>query len=267
MTGRQLAERLEWPPSKVSKLETGKQTPSDADITSWAEVTGAGGEVTSALLASLHTLESRHAEWQRVLRGGMRHHQDEWGDLERRADILRVFEPVYIPGLIQTPAYARARMAEAIAAHGLPNDVDEAVRARMARQEVLYDSRKRFHLVITEAALRYRLCAPEAMLGQLDRIVAASTLPNVRLGVIGFGTTYVTAPKHGFWLFGSERVLVETFTAELNLAQPHEIEVYSRVFRSLAGMASYGSEMRAIVTQVMDDLRAAMPDTGNLPQE
>ncbi|GAA0989951.1 helix-turn-helix transcriptional regulator [Acrocarpospora macrocephala] len=260
LTGRELAEALGWPPSKVSKLETGKQTPTEQDFMGWVEATGASGEDRDSLLAALRTLESRHAEWQRVLRGGMRHHQSEWGEHEQRAGLLRVFEPCYIPGLVQTPGYARARVAEAISMHGLANDIDEAVRARMLRQEALYDSRKRFHLVVSEAALRYRLCSPEVMLGQLDRLVTASTLPNVRLGVIGFDTAYVTAPKHGFWLFDSERVLVETFTAELNLAQPHEIEAYSRIFRSLAGMASYGSDMRAIVTRVMEDLRAGLPD-------
>ncbi|MFI6705454.1 helix-turn-helix domain-containing protein [Nonomuraea sp. NPDC050478] len=259
LTGRQLAELLAWPHSKVSKLETGKQTPSDADITSWTEATGASAEKRLALLASLHTLESRHAEWERVLRGGMSHHQSEWGDAERRAGLLRVFEPVYIPGLLQTAEYARGRMAEGIAMHNLPNDIGEAVQARMARQQVLYDPGKRFQFVITEAALRYRLCPPEVMVPQLDRLVAASTLPNVRLGVIGFETTLVTAPKHGFWIFDNNLVMVETFTAELHLAQPPEIERYAQVFRSLAGIASYGQAARALLMKVMEDLSRSLP--------
>ncbi|MGR6924549.1 helix-turn-helix domain-containing protein [[Actinomadura] parvosata] len=267
LTGRQLAELLAWPHSKVSKLETGRQTPSDADIGSWAEATGATEEERLALLASLHTLESRHAEWQRVLRGGMSHHQNEWGDAERRAGLLRVFEPVYIPGLLQTAEYARARMAEAIAMHNLPNDIEEAMQARMTRQQILYDPGKRFQFVVTEAALRYRLCAPEVMVPQLDRLVAASTLPNVRLGVIGFGTAYVTAPKHGFWIFDNDLVMVETFTAELHLAQPPEIEQYARVFRSLAGMASYGQAARALITNVMEDLSRLLPADEIEPEE
>ena len=49
----------------------------------------------------------------------------------------------------------------------MPNDIDEAVRARVRRQEMLYRPDKRFQFVLTEATLRYRLCAPEVMLGQL----------------------------------------------------------------------------------------------------
>src|SRR6266702_4533037 len=60
LTGKQLAESLSWPASKVSKLENGRQTPTDADIRNWAATTESDSE-TEALLASLHTLEVQHA--------------------------------------------------------------------------------------------------------------------------------------------------------------------------------------------------------------
>ena len=69
-TGKQLAESLSWPPSKVSKLENGRQTPTDDDVRDWTRTTGSEAE-TEALLASLHTLEVQHAEWQRVLKAGL----------------------------------------------------------------------------------------------------------------------------------------------------------------------------------------------------
>src|SRR5262249_35599255 len=55
-SGRQLAELLSWPSSKVSKLENGRQTPSDHDIRGWTRATNSEAE-TEGLLASLHTLE------------------------------------------------------------------------------------------------------------------------------------------------------------------------------------------------------------------
>ena len=61
LSGRQLAEALSWPPSKVSKLENGRQTPSDDDIRSWTQATNGHSEA-DALLASLHTLEVQHAQ-------------------------------------------------------------------------------------------------------------------------------------------------------------------------------------------------------------
>ena len=38
--------------------------------------------------------------------------------------------------------------------------------------------------------------------------------------IIGFETQYATSPRHGFWLYDDERVLIETFSASLDLRQP-----------------------------------------------
>lgn len=262
LTGRQLAESLAWPPSKVSKLENGHQTPTDEDVRGWTRTTGSGGEA-EALLASLHTLEVQHAEWQRQFKTGLRPHQNEIADLDAKTRLFRVFESTVIPGLLQTGEYARSRFAQGITMFKAPNDIDEAVRARAQRQEILYRSDKRFHFVLTEAALRFRLCTPEVMLGQLDRLVSLSALPNMKLGIIGFETQYVVAPWHGFWLLDNDRVMVETFSAELNLAQPQEIGLYGSVFESLAGVASYGRAARSIITRVIDDLASEPPEDGS----
>jgi transcriptional regulator with XRE-family HTH domain len=258
LSGRQLADELSWPPSKVSKLENAHQTPSDDDIRDWTRATNGQAEA-EALLASLHTLEVQHAEWRRILRAGMRPHQNELAELDQKTRLFRAFEATVIPGLLQTAEYARARFAEGSRVLGLPNDIDEAVRGRIRRQEILYRLDKRFHFVLTEAALRMRLCPPEVMLGQLDRLVTFSALPNVRLGIIGFETRYATAPWHGFWLYDNDRVLVETYSAALNLAQPQEIALYRSVFDELAAVASYGRPARAIITRVTDDLVGQLP--------
>ncbi|WP_322760950.1 helix-turn-helix transcriptional regulator [Frankia sp. Cr2] len=255
LTGRQLADAASWPASKISKLENGRQTPTDEDVYTWTRVTDAGGEA-EGLLASLHTLELQHAEWRRQLAPGLRPHQDELTQLDEKTRLFRVFEPTFVPGLLQTAEYARARFAQSITVFKVPNDIDDAVRARVQRQEMLYRSDKRFHFVLTEATLRYRLCATDVMMAQLDRLVSLSALRNVRLGVIGFDTRYVVAPTHGFWLLDHERVMVETFSAELNLAQPQEIEFYGGIFDQLAAVASYGGVARAIITRVLDDLAA-----------
>ena len=252
-SGRQLAESLSWPPSKVSKLENGRQTPSDDDIQAWTRVTDGEAE-TEALLASLHTLEVQHAEWRRILRTGLKPHQQELIEWDQKTKLLRVFEATVIPGLLQTAEYARARFAEGIRRLKVSNDINEAVAARVQRQEVLYRPDKRFHFVLTEAALRFRLCPPEVMLGQLDRLISFSQLPNVRLGIIGFETQYATSPWHGFWLYDNDRVLVETFSAALDLRQPQEIELYGNAFEQLAAVASYTRSARAIINRVIEDL-------------
>jgi transcriptional regulator with XRE-family HTH domain len=258
ITGRELAESLSWPASKVSKLENGRQAPSVQDIRDWTRITGSESEAES-LLAALHTLEIQHAEWQSQLRQGLRPLQQQVAEIDARTRSFRVFDPSTIPGILQTAEYARARFAEAAMLFGAPNDVDYAVRARMERQELLYRRDKQFHFVITEATLRYRRSSLEVQLAQLDRLMSLSALPNVKLGIIGFETQFVVGPWHAFWLRDDRRVTIETFSAELNLAQPQEIELYASIFEQMAAVASYGRTARGIIMRVIDDLAAAIP--------
>ena len=262
LTGRELAGQLSWPASKISKLENGRQTPTDGDLRAWANATGAE-RVVAELVASLHTLESQHAEWRRQLRGGLRSHQVELARLDEKTKLFRALESTFIPGLLQTAEYARARFAQSIRVLKVPNDVDEAVRVRLQRQEILYQSDKRFHFLLTEAVLRYRLCPVEVMLAQLDRLVALSAMRNVRLGIIPFETPYSVAPAHGFWLLDEDLVIVETFSAELHLAQPPEIALYSAIFDRLAAIASYGRDARAVITRVIEDLSGTAARDGD----
>jgi len=262
LTGDKLAERLSWPQSKISKLENARQAPTEDDIRAWCSACGLEGE-TDELLAALRTLESRHAEWRRLLAGGTSGHQNVWGAWEAAARIIRIFELTVVPGLLQTGEYARSILADVISSYQTTNDIDQAVAARLARQQILYDPRKQFHFVITEAVLRYRFSPPAVMLGQLDRLISATAMTNVRLGIIGFGTRYNRVPNHGFYLLDDKRVLVETVSAELNLEQPAEIDVYGKEFNQLARIASYGTEARSIINRVIEELRIELDAQGS----
>lgn len=253
LTGTQLAESLAWPQSKVSKLETARQTPTADDIRRWTQATGSDAHA-GELLTALQTLEAQHAEWQRVLNPGLQSHQKKLSDLDAKTRLFRVFEATVIPGLLQTADYARERLAQGVILYGASNDINDAVHVRMRRQDLLYREDKRFHFVVTEAALRLRLSGPRVMLAQLDRLVSLSTLPNVRIGIIGSGTQYVVGPWHGFWLRDNAQVLVETFSAELNLVQAPEIELYGKVFEQFAAAACYGRSARKIIGNVAAEL-------------
>ena len=262
LSGKELAESLSWVGSKISKIENGKQTPTDDDIKEWTRATSSEDQ-TASLLAALHNLELQHAEWQRVLKTGMKSHQLTLSQLDERTKFYRGFENTVIPGLTQTPEYARARFAQVVMVHKVPNDINEAVKVRMQRQEMLYRPDKRFHFVITEAALRYRLVSPDIMIGQLDRLMAMTSMRNVKLGIIDFKTQYVTDPRHGFWVYDDHLVQFESYSAEINLRQPQEIELYSGIFEHLAAVASYGSEARAIISRVMHELAGETEDSGS----
>lgn len=257
LTGRRLAELNGWHPSKISKIENGRQTPSEANLRAWARACGRP-ELADELIATLRTLETHYVEYRRMFRTGMTARQQAWADLETETTVIRNFETAVVPGLLQTPEYARFRLREGIAYDDSPDDLDDAVAARMQRQQVLYRTGKKFHFVLAEAALRTRLCPPEVMAGQLDRLVTLSTVPTLRFGVISFEEAFPQAPLHGFWIFDERVVMVENLTAELSLTQPGEIERYLRIFGGLAGVARYGPQARAIVTRALADIASSM---------
>jgi len=259
LRGKDLAESLHWQPSKVSKIERGKQTPTERDIRQWTDACGAS-DAAPQLTDSLTRLDRLYAEWRRQLRGGTRARQQASLGIEGGATVVRAFEPVTIPGLLQTTEYARHRLAEVIDLYELPNDIDEGVAQRMQRQHILYQPGRGFHFVITEAALRMQVCPIDVLAGQLDRLLALTgATRNVRLGVLPLERTMPLAPLHGFWIFDAERVLVETFSAELTLNQADEINMYRKVFDRLAGGAVHGSEARHVLAKVASELDTPSP--------
>ncbi len=255
LTGRQLAAAHRWHPSKISKIEGGKQTPSDDDIDAWARACG-HPELAPELIASLRTLEGQYVEFRRMFRAGQRATQDAIAEIEAGSESVRNFENVFVPGLLQTPEYARYRLAENLKEIGAADDVDEAVGARMQRQQVLYRPGRRFHFVITEAVLRYRLCPPEALAGQLDRLVSLTTLTTIKFGVIPFERQMPVAPVHGFYVYDDRVVHVEHLTAELKLSQPSEVATYVAFFNRLAEAARYRADARVLITRALADLMA-----------
>lgn len=255
LSGRALAGRLSWPQSKISKLETGRQTPTRADLQTWCTALDTTGELAD-LIRQLNALETLYGEYRQELRAGLDAMQRTVSDTEQRAHTIRAFDPALIPGLLQTPDYARTRIVEAAGFFGIGTDVDAVVAERMARQALLYDSKRRFHFVITEAALRYAVAPPDVMLAQVDRLISIASLRTVRLGIVGFDARPGYAPMHGWWIYDDEMVRVETILAALTLTQPDEIAMYRRAFDLLAASAVHGAEARRLLTQAADRLAA-----------
>ncbi|MEU4332988.1 Scr1 family TA system antitoxin-like transcriptional regulator, partial [Nonomuraea dietziae] len=112
LNGKEFAERLGWIATKVSKIEHGKQTPTEDDVRAWADATAAPADQAKLLLAQVRHLNEEYAEWRRQLRIGLSARQAKFGEVEASSELVRNFEPAVIPGLLQTPAYARHIMAQ-----------------------------------------------------------------------------------------------------------------------------------------------------------
>jgi transcriptional regulator with XRE-family HTH domain len=253
LSGKQLAELLGWPASKVSRLEHGVQTASVADVEAWATVLGIDRRVRDLLVEDLRSLRVEYATWRRQTRSGLADRQRVGHVIEDGTSLQRTFQSALVPGLLQTSDYARAVFAGVADIYG-KTDVEAAVRARMERQDALYLPERSNVFVVTEGALRTRIGSPAVHRAQLARLQALDSSDTVELAVLTWSSPVVRAPLHGFVMFDDRLVLVETFTAELALREPDDIALYARLFDLYSEAALHGAEATAFIARIAREL-------------
>jgi hypothetical protein len=158
-------------------------------------------------------------------------------------------------GLAQTPAYAAAmfRLGRAV---GPVENLEEVVAARIARQAVLDDESKQFHLVMGETALRRRLIAPSEMLDQITRVRLIAARPHVDVGVIPFAGPERAHQYHGFAVLGDPDVdddalmLAETVTRALVIRDADEIRQVIEHFNTLQDSAVRGGDLNSLLQEI-----------------
>jgi transcriptional regulator with XRE-family HTH domain len=253
MTGRELAAQCGWQPSKVSKIEYGRQTPSEADIRDWCIACGFPSEIPD-LIAAVRSIDAQVVDWRRSLKEGTRRRQRANVSAYEKTTLFRIWEPAVVPGLLQIPEYARGVLTTVIDFYGIPDDVDEGVDARLAAQSVLARGDRRFLLLVGEAALHTRVGDASVMLGQLDRLLEAMRMPRISLGVVPQAAPYLVPRNNGFTIYDNRVVTVATYTAELTLTQRHEVATYERAFDRLQALAVRGSAAKNMIKSAVRDL-------------
>lgn len=239
LTVRELAERCGWPFSKVSKLENGRQTASAADLESWAAAVGKA-DVAAELVGKLKGLESTYRSWRRQLAGGHRVVQDALGAQHEKTRTFQAFSGTIVPGIFQTAEYARNVLARYAELHGATRDIEAGVASRLRRQEGLYSLERRYRVLIWEAALHVRICPPDVLRAQLDRLLSVNGLSTVELGIIPLSADVRLAAGDDFWVYDGALVIVETWHTEMWLDSPDDVALYSKVWDTLASSAAYG---------------------------
>jgi transcriptional regulator with XRE-family HTH domain len=252
LTGRDLAGLAGWHSSKVSKIEYGKQNPSEDDIRAWCRITAADKQVPD-LIATVRNIESMYVEWRRMLSVGTRRRQNASRRLESNTKLMRWYEPLLVPGILQTGEYASEVMRRVIEFYDVPDDLDAGVAERMERQKILYRGDHHFHFILAQQALNTMVGGVEAMIGQLDRLLAVMSLPRVAFGIIPEHADY-RVPTNQFIIFDNRLVHVETVSAELSINQPREIALYNKAFHQLTEQAVTGSAARTLITSALDRL-------------
>lgn len=248
LTVRQLAERCGWAPSKISKLENAKQTATGADLDAWAA--GVGRPETAAeLRGRLQGLESTYRSWKRQLAAGHRAVQDALGAQHEKTRLFQVYSASVVPGVFQTPEYTRGVLNRYADLFGVTRDIEAAVNARLKRQEGLYLPGKRYRVLIGEAALHTRICRPEVLRDQMDRLISVNGLSSVELGVIPLGAEARLAPGDDFWIYDGSLVIVETWHTEMWLDSLDDVALYAKIWDALAEAAVFGHGAHRVLTR------------------
>ncbi|RDI52748.1 helix-turn-helix domain-containing protein [Nocardia mexicana] len=250
LTGSELARLAGWHQTKVSKIEYGKTKPTEADVRAWCTHTGAENQLPD-LIATVRNIEAAYLEWRRLLGTGTKRRQQVSVKLESETQFMRWFEPVLIPGLLQTAEYAEEIIRNVIDFYGVTDDLDEGVSKRLERQRILYQKNHKFHFIISEQALYTTVGSDHVMVGQLDRLHSIFGMPRILLGVIPVMTRY-RVPISNFIMFDNRRVMVENVTAELTITQPREISLYGRAFEALAGQSVTGERARQLIRKALE---------------
>lgn len=255
LTGRALALCTGWQLSKVSRIEHGKQNASEGDIRAWCHHTASEDQAPD-LIATLRHIESMWLEWRRTFHAGAGHPNRRSLPLYEKTKAFRIWHPTVVWGTLQTADYAAATFRQVYDFLDAPNDMDSAVAARMERQQYLYTGDRRFSVILGEQALYTNYGGPEVMCGQLDRLLAVMSLPRLSLGIIPSTAPMDIWPGNSFSLFDDRLVVVETFSAELNVTQPREIALYFKAFSLLQRAAVHGQPARQLITNAMNHYRA-----------
>ncbi|MCX5530256.1 helix-turn-helix domain-containing protein [Streptomyces sp. NBC_00006] len=181
--------------------------------------------------------------------------------LEGAASMIRAYEPHFVPGLLQTEAYARAVFDAGTVGRSRPEEVDRHIDLRMARQSLL-DREDSPHLwvVMDETVLRRPPGGPEVLRGQLDRLIEVTRRPNVTLQIAEFASGPHPGTFGPFTLFRfpvrelPDMVYSEYVTGALYLDARDEVGMHLEVLDHLVAQAA-GAER---TVEILERERAAL---------
>ncbi|MCZ4511305.1 helix-turn-helix transcriptional regulator [Streptomyces sp. ActVer] len=234
------ARLVGWHQSKVSRIETGRSgvKPTDVELLLDAyDVRDA--ELRELLVVLAGSDDNGRHHWWHAYRGLLPSTYSDFISLESQASAMRTLENSVVPGLLQTPEYAREVTLAAV--DGAPDDkVDALVEVRLARQDVLRSNPPlRLSAVLDEAALRRTVGGPGVMARQLEHLGEAAQLPHVRIQVLPFGVGAHVGVTGPFVIFSFpstsdlDVVVLDHLTSSLYLERKEDLQAYSEAFDSL----------------------------------
>jgi transcriptional regulator with XRE-family HTH domain len=242
--------------SKISRLEHGRVSMKQRDLADLLTLYGVTDEAKRADVLRLASQAARPGWWHKygeILPGWF----EFYIGLEAAASRIRIYEMQFVPGLLQTPEYARAVIR---GGHPAASDEEIARRVslRMKRQQILSrPGGPKLWAVVDETALRRRLGGPGVMEAQLDRLIGLAAEPNIALQVVTLQGGYHAAAAGSFSILRfaapelPDVVYLEQLTSALYLDKRRDVDHYSAVMDQLCVQA----ERRVPTTEVLARIR------------
>ncbi|GIE29112.1 transcriptional regulator [Actinoplanes italicus] len=240
LTQQDVSRHFEWHSAKVTRIETARVavTPRDVrDLLTLYNVRDQGYREALVELARMSRERTWWTDYRDIMRPG------NFVGLEAAASAVRTWEPVIVPGLLQTAAYMRSLMRS-----GRPDDpqehIERRINLRLTRQGRLRSERPlEFSAFIDESVVRRVIGGEDVMAEQLKHLIEVSKLPNVFLRILPF-----TAGEHLF-LSGPATLLefretthmdvvyMEGLAGDLYEEQPDMVDSYRQEFERLSAKA------------------------------
>jgi transcriptional regulator with XRE-family HTH domain len=276
LSHREVTSEMDWSPSKLSRIEAGTVAVSTNDLRALLnlyQVTDRG-KVTD--LVDIARKARERSPWWSQYRNVASAELISLCGYESSARVLRNFEPLLLPGLLQTEEYARALFRHLRGSKD-PRRIDALVSLRLHRQELLADRDDRSqHFLIDEAAIRRVIGGPAVMQKQLRRLKGAMRNPGTTIRIVPFSLGMYRGLRVPYVIFEFEDPQDETILYLENPAQesvfleeagqPEGDEgvqtpgIYLEMFFELEHVVSE-AETIAILDDAIDRLATAPPRT------
>lgn len=241
LTRDQAAERTRLDPSSIWRLETAKNRPQRRTVLTLLDLYGITDAADQAHYVEL-LAKSNELGWLAPFEESLPEDYQTYISFESDASRLTGFESAFVPGLLQTPDYARAVIR---GVHPIlqEDEVHKRAEVRARRQESL--ARKSGHalwLVLDESVLQRNVGGDDVMQGQMDRLVQAASQKNTVLQIIPFGAGAHPGSQGSFILMEFPEpdptlVYIETLTGNLFLEKPEEVSLYRSNFEHIIALA------------------------------
>ncbi len=244
--------------TKLSKIENARAHISPTDVT---ELLGRYGVTDEAMIAALAALakDAGKQGWWATYGDVAANEYKDLISLESDAEIVSFYSPTLVPGLLQTPGYARAIIA-ATAITRTPEEVEALAAIRVARQSVLTRTVNplRLRVVINEPVLRQKIKGPTGIMrDQLLRLLDVSDNPNVVMQVMPVDADPNPGLAGMFSIVGFQHpwptvVNVENIRGGSFFEGTTDVSAFEVAFDRIAAAALSVDESREVIKKIME---------------